>query len=177
MIIKWLMHNFLFKKLTVELSEIQTNKEGINFRKAFDSIVKFYKWDDIKNIQFSSNYKNVVFDFNGKKIVLNNSTTGWYELIQNIPADRFTFDFKYAEALIKSLKSCEICGLEAVFEQKCLVCQNSVWNPSFDDEKLNYLQSKQLKLYSELLKENKTILNKPEHGFKSAADWKLLIEN
>jgi hypothetical protein len=176
-ILPWLMNNLLFRKLASELTEIELTESGFFISKPFGGKSKSFEWNEIKNIQFSENKKQVIILKSDKKIILKNNNIGWYEFIQNVPKKFTEFDFNYTGDLINSLNPCGVCGIIAVNENKCIVCETIAWNKEMTKTEVEYIKLKQSDFYSELIKEGRTIKKtaEPEHGFKADKSWKLYI--
>ena len=175
--IGFLIRKILHKKLTSELTEIKLTENGFSINEPFGAKPKLYYWSEIKSVHFSANKKEVIIEKSENQIILKNHYTGWYEFIQNVPTKSVEFDFAYAKSLIDSLKPCEVCGIVAVNDNECIVCENIPWNSEMADTQINYIKSKQLELYSETIKDKREIkkIAEPEHGFKSDGNWKLYI--
>jgi hypothetical protein len=175
--IGFLMRKLFYKKLTSKLTEISINEDGFSLQEPFGAEPKVFTWDFITDIYFSETKNEIIIQTLEKQINLTNKYIGWYELIQNVPNKFVNFDFDYVVLLLNSLQSCEICGIVAVKENECIVCENTPWNTKMDQNKIEYLKLMQLKLFSLRIKEGREIKSQtePEHGFKSNKDWKLYI--
>ncbi|WP_289665938.1 hypothetical protein [Flavobacterium panacagri] len=175
--ITFLTQNVFYKKLTSELTEIELTQNGFIVDKPFGSKPKAFDWNEIQNIYFSQNKKEVIIEISNKQIVLKNSNIGWYEFIQNVPSKFASFDFNYVKTFMQSLQPCEVCGIIAVTDKVCIVCENVPWDNEKKKNKSEYLKAKQLKLFSPLLKAGKPIKQhaEPEHGFQADKNWKLYI--
>jgi hypothetical protein len=92
-----------------------------------------------------------------------------------VPSNFFNFDYDYVKAFMNSLKPCGVCGIIAVRENKCIVCEIIAWNSEMPESETAYLKSKQFDFYSSYIKEGIKIkkVAEPEHGFKADKNWKL----
>lgn len=171
------MRKVFYKKFTSELTEIKLTENGFSIDQPFRAKPKVFNWKNIKNIQFSENKNEVNIESFNKKIVLKNCYIGWYEFIQNIPTEFVNFDFNYVKTLMNSLKPCGVCGIVAVKDNMCIVCETIEWNNRISQSETEYLKLKQLDLYSIVIKDGKEIKKQaePEHGFKANKNWKLYI--
>lgn len=175
--IGFLIRKIFFKGLTSELTEIKLTENGFSIKEPFGGKLKLFSWNDINSVRFSENHREVILEKSDKEIILKNNNIGWYEFIQNVPLKFKKFDFKYATEFINSLKPCGICGVVAVNENKCIVCETIIWNSEMAESKIDYIKSKQSDFYSETLKNKRKIKKfaEPEHGFKVDKNWKLYI--
>ncbi len=175
--IGFFMRKFFYKKLSSELTEIKITSHGFSLHQSFGAKPKTYDWKEISDIHFSKDNEEVIIQNLEKSIILKNNFIGWYEFIQNIPPNFTNFDFQYVRTFMNALLPCEICGIIAVKENKCLVCENNAWNNETADYKAEYLKAKQLDLFSSLLQDGKEIKQhaEPEHGFQADKNWKLYI--
>lgn len=175
--IGYLIRNFFYKKLTSELTEIKLTKSGVSIIEPFGAQPKLFDWQEIKTIYFSKDWKSVIFKTSNQSIVLKSNNIGWYEFIQNVPPSFEQFDFKYVTELINSLKPCGVCGIIAVREKECIVCETTPWTIDMTENEIEYIKAKQLELYSERIKNGIEIkkIAEPEHGFKADKNWKLYI--
>lgn len=175
--IGYLMRNVFYKKQTFELTRISLVEHGFSVNRPFGAKLKLYHWKEVRSIRFSDNYNDVIVEYLGRQIILRNSNIGWYEFIQNVPSTFENFDFKYVAEFIDSLKPCGVCGIVAVREQTCIVCETIAWNDEIHKDKVAYLTSKQSEFYAELVKDGKEIkkIAEPEHGFKADSNWKLYL--
>jgi hypothetical protein len=176
-IIPLLMNNLFYRKLASELTEIELTESGFSINKPFGRNSKSFNWNEITNIQFSENKKGVIILNYDKEIILKDNNIGWYEFIQNVPQKFTEFDFSYAGDFMNSLKPCGVCGIVAVNEDKCIVCETIAWNSQMTENKVEYLKSKQSEFYSETVKDGFKIKKtaEPEHGFKADENWILYI--
>lgn len=175
--IGFLMRKIFFRNIVSPLTEIELIENGISIKLPFGANPKSHYWTEIKSVQFSKNYKEVNIEKSDKQIVLKNDNIGWYEFIQNIPSRYKEYDFNYVTEFMNSLKSCGVCGIIAVRENKCLVCKNLSWNKQMTENEIDYIKLKQSEFYSDLIKEGIKIkkVAEPEHGFKADKNWKLYI--
>ena len=173
----YLMRNIFYKKLTSEITEIKLNENGFSINEPFGAKPKLFHWKEIKKIKFSENKNEVIFEKADKQIVLKNNNIGWYEFIQNVPPTFKEFDFKYTIEFMNSLKPCGVCGIVAVKEDECIVCENITWHNEMNEKEFEYIKSKQSELYSDRTKDDIEIkeVAEPEHGFKAYKNWKLYI--
>lgn len=173
----YLMRNIFYKKLTSELTEIKLTESGFSINEPFGAKPKLFDWKEINSVQFSENRNEIIFEKADKKIGLKNNNIGWYEFIQNVPTRFKEFDFNYASEFMNSLKPCGVCGIVAVRENECIVCETITWNNEVAENEIEYIKSKQSELYSELIKDGIEIkkVAEPEHGFKADKNWKLYI--
>jgi hypothetical protein len=173
----YLMRNIFYKNLTSELTEIKLTESGFSINEPFGAKPKLFDWKEINSVQFSENRNEVIFEKADKKIGLKNNNIGWYEFIQNVPTRFKEFDFYYVSEFMNSLKPCGVCGIVAVREDVCIVCETIIWNNEVVENEIEYIKSKQSELYSELIKDGIEIkkVAKPEHGFKADKNWKLYI--
>lgn len=171
------MRKVLYKKLTSQLTEVKLTESGFSINEPFGAKPKLFDWNLINSIQFSENHKEIIIDISDKQIVLRNHYIGWYEFIQNVPLKHTDFDFDFVTDLMDSLKPCSVCGIVAVRENECIVCETIPWNNEMNENEFEYIKSKQTGLYSEDLKDRKEIkkVAEPEHGFKADKNWKLYI--
>ncbi len=171
------IRNIFCKKLTLELTEIKLIENGFSIKEPFGAKPKLFNWKEINSIQFSENKDEIIFKKANKKFILKNYNIGWYEFIQNVPTRFKEFDFNYVSEFVHSLKPCKVCGIIAVKENECIVCETTTWNNKIIENEIEYIKSKQSELYSELVKEKIEIkkVAEPEHGFKSDKNWKLYI--
>ena len=173
----YLMRKFLFKKLSNAVTDIELTKSGFVINEPFGAKPKELEWNDVKSIRFSNNDKVLIVKTAENEIALNDDQIGWFEFIQNIPESFKQFDFKKVNFIIDSLKSCEVCGIVAVRNNICKVCDSEPWNQNSGKSKIDYLKEKQLEHFEYELK-NKTEIKKiaePEQGFKADNNWKLYI--
>jgi hypothetical protein len=173
--IGYLMRKIFSVNLTSELTEIKLTENGFLIIEPFGAKPKMVNWNEIKNIQFSKNYLEVIVETSEKVTILKNNNIGWYELIQSVPSNFFNFDYDYVKAFMNSLKPCGVCGIIAVRENKCIVCEIIAWNSEMPESETAYLKSKQFDFYSSYIKEGIKIkkVAEPEHGFKADKNWKL----
>lgn len=171
------MRKIFFRKIVSPLTMIELIENGFSIQLPFGANPKSYYWREIKSIKFSENYKEVNIQKSNKRIVLKNDNVGWYELIQNVPERYKEFDFNYVTEFMNSLKPCEVCGIVAVKENECIVCETVTWNNKMNESKIDYIKSKQSELNSYQIKEGFKIKTtaEPEHGFKADKNWKLYI--
>lgn len=171
------MRKVFYKKLSSDLTQIELTPNGFSLLEPFGAKPQIFDWKEITDIYFSEDKKEVILQNADKIIVLKNNFMGWYEFIQNVPHHFANFDFQYVITFMSALQPCEICGIIAVNENECLVCENTAWHNEIADPRTEYLKAKQLQLYSELLKEGKEIKQhaEPEHGFQADKNWKLYI--
>lgn len=175
--IGYLTRKVFYRNLTSELTEIILTENGFSINQPFGAKPKLYNWEDLQTIRFSDNYNEVIVEKSDGQIALNNNHIGWYELIQYVPSTFKEFDFKYVAELIDSLKPCGVCGIVAVKENKCLVCETVAWNEEMNENKFDYLKSKQSEFYSDRISNGKEVkkIAEPEHGFKADKNWRLYI--
>ena len=76
-----------------------------------------------------------------------------------------------------SLEPCAICGIIAVKENKCIVCETTTWNNEMHEKRIEYIKLKQSEFYSESIKDGIEIkkVAEPEHGFKADKNWELYV--
>ncbi|REG84121.1 hypothetical protein C8N41_10722 [Winogradskyella sediminis] len=173
----YLMRKFIFKKLSNKITDIELTKKGFVINEPFGAKPKKLEWNQIKSIRFSNNDKILILKIDENEIALNHDQIGWFQFIQNIPKSFKQFDFKKVDLIIGSLKSCEVCGIVAVRNNVCKVCDSEPWNRNSGKNKMEYLKEKQLEHFEYELK-NKTEINKiaeAQHGFKADKNWKLHI--
>ncbi|AXG70952.1 hypothetical protein KORDIASMS9_03207 [Kordia sp. SMS9] len=173
----YLMRKFLFKKLSNAITDIELTKSGFVINEPFGAKPKELEWNDVKSIRFSNNDKVLIVKTAENEIALNDDQIGWFEFIQNIPESFKQFDFKKVNFIIDSLKSCEVCGIVAVRNNICKVCDCEPWNQNSGKSKIDYLKEKQIEHFEYELKNKKEIkkIAEPEHGFKTDRNWKLYI--
>lgn len=161
--------------MTSAITEIKLTESGFSLNEPFGAKPKLFNWNEIYNIQFSVNNKEIIIEQSDKKILLKNCNIGWYEFIQNVPEKFTQFDFVYVKYFMESLKPCEVCGIVAVKENLCLVCETKPWKKEMQANEIEYIKSKQLELYSEQIKEGIEIkkVAEAEHGLKAYKNWKL----
>ena len=171
------MRKIFFRNLVSPLTEIELIKNGFSVKKPFGAKPKLFDWKDIINVRFSENNKKVNIYKSDKIIILKNNNIGWYEFIQKVPLKFTDFDFDYAKGFMNSLKPCGVCGIVAVSENECIVCETVEWNNKMTENKVKYLKSKQSEFYSERIKGGIEIkkIAEPEHGFKADKNWKLYV--
>ncbi|WP_299156189.1 hypothetical protein [uncultured Tenacibaculum sp.] len=171
------MRKLFFRNLVSPLTEIELIESGFSIKKPFNTKPKLFNWEEIKSIRFTENYNTITIQKLDEKIVVKNDNIGWYELIQNIPSKFKEFDFKYTVELINSLKPCGICGIIAVRENNCIVCETITWNKKMTKNEIEYIKSKQLDFFSDRIKNGIEIkkIAEPEHGFKANKNWRLYI--
>lgn len=171
------MRNIFYKKLTSELTEIKLTESGFSINEPFGAKPKLFHWRDINNVRFSENHYEVIIQKLDKLIVLKKNNIGWYEFIQNVPTKYKNFDLKYVTDFMNTLKPCRICGIVAVRENQCIVCETIAWKSGMAENETEYIKIKQLEFYSEHLKNGIEIkkVAEPEHGFKADKNWKLYI--
>ncbi|MBZ4034482.1 hypothetical protein K6T82_06875 [Flavobacterium sp. 17A] len=175
MIVSFLMRKVFYKNLTSELTEINLLENGFSMQEPFGVKPIILDWKNVENVYFSEDKKQVIIQSLKKEFVLKNNFMGWYEFIQNVPSKFTNFDFDYVSDFMKSLQPCDICGIVAVKENHCLVCQNVPWNDQINGSKIDYIKQKQLTLFASNIKEGKEVKQyaKPEYGFKVNENWKL----
>ena len=171
------MRNFFYKRLTAVLTEIKLTENGFSIIQPFRAKPIIYDWKNIKNIQFSEDKNEVLLEHFKNQIILKNIFTGWYEFIQNVPKEFVNFDFDYVVNLIDSLKACGVCGIVAVKENVCIVCETTQWNSNNSLTETEFFKLKQSEFFAILLKDGREIKKQPEpeHGFKANKNWKLYI--
>ncbi|MEN3322675.1 hypothetical protein VP395_02975 [Mariniflexile soesokkakense] len=175
--IGFLIRKVFCKNLASELTEIKLTENGFSISEPFEANTKSFHWNEIKDVRFSENNKEVIIEKSYKKIILKKNNIGWYDFIQNVPSNFTDFDFDYIKDLMDSLKPCEVCGIVAVRENECIVCETIAWNNEMTESKIEYLKLKQSEFYSDQIKNRKEIkkVAEPEHGFKADKNWKLHI--
>ncbi len=175
--IGFLMRNVFYKKMTSVITEIKLTESGFSINEPFGAKPKLFNWKEIKSVKFSENRNEVIIEKSEKQIVLKKNNIGWYEFIQNVPSTFIDFDFKFTTELMKSLKSCKICGIVAVKENECIVCDTKVWNNKMTENEIKYIKSKQSELFSEQIKDGIAIkkVAEPEYGFMADKNWKIYI--
>ena len=175
--IGFLMRKVFYRKMTSEITEIKLNENGFSINEPFGVKPNLFNWNEINSIHFSENNENVIIEKSGKKIILKNCNVGWYDFIQNVPLNFTNFDFDYVKDFMESLKPCKICGIVALNESECIVCENIAWNSEITETEIDYIKTKQLDFYSESINEKREIkkIAEPEHGFKADKNWKLYI--
>lgn len=171
------MRKVFCKKMTSEITEIKLTKNGFCVNEPFGAKSKIFKWNEVNNVYFSSNKKDVIVEKLDKKIVLKNCNIGWYEFVQNVPMNYKNFDFNYVKNFMESLNPCKVCGIIAVNENECIVCENIAWNSEMNETEIEYIITRQTEFYTEQTKEKREIkkVAEPEHGFKADKNWKLYI--
>ena len=176
--IGYLMRNVFFRNLVSPLTEIELIKNGFSIQKPFSKKQKRFYWNEINDVIFSPDKTKLILNTKRETQILNNDIIGWYELIQNIPDTYSNFDFDYVKAFMDSLLPCGVCGIIAVKNDECIVCETTAWNSEITVSQTEYLKSKQSDLYSDNLKKGIEIkkIAEPEHGFKADKNWKLYIK-
>jgi len=171
------MRKIFLRNMVSPLTEIKLIEKGFLIKKPFGAKPEQYHWKEIKSVRFLENYNELFIVKMQKKITLKNDNIGWYEFIQNVPIRFKEFDFDYVSEFMNSLKPCGACGIVAVRENECIVCETITWNNEVTENEIEYIKSKQLELYSERIKNGIKIkkVAEPEHGFKADKNWKLYI--
>jgi hypothetical protein len=173
----FLIRKIFSKKLTSELTEIELTESGFSIKEPFGAKQKLWNWNEIKNVRFSENKKEIIIEKSDKQIILKRNNIGWYDFIQKIPLKYTDFDFDYVKDFMDSLKPCGVCGIIAVRENECLICESIAWNDQMTENETEYIKTKQSDFYSDSLKNGQKIkkIAEPEHGFKANKNWKLYI--
>ena len=137
-------------------------------------------WKDVDDIKLEENQllfikENHIFFKIDKDYCMS-----WYQLIQDIPAGFKSYDYTYVKDFFKSLKGCEICGLNAVSDRTCLYCDYDIWSDDLlknFNSKGAYIKQSQLEHFDPGDEDEPIALNNnPEGtGFTSYPDWKPLI--
>lgn len=101
--------------------------------------------------------------------------TAWFGLIQYIPDHYPSFDKQWVTRFFEALTPCEVCGLIALEEAKCLNCSSNKWNPKFGPN-IEYLKQEQIEWFEDLPADDPHYLNNPaSDGFLPDPNWKLWI--
>ncbi len=175
--IRFLIRKVFYKKLALELTQIEITENGFSIKEAFGGKTKIFDWKTIKDICFSENKDEIIIQNSNKKIIIKSRNMGWYEFIQNVPRNFLNFDFHYVKTFMDALKPCEICGIIAVKENECLVCEQTSWNDKMSQNKIEYIKLTQADFFSAWLNDGHVIKipAEPENGFLADKNWKLYI--
>ncbi|WP_299335031.1 hypothetical protein [uncultured Psychroserpens sp.] len=171
----YLMREIFFKELSNKITDIELTKSGFIINKPFGAKPQNIEWKQLRSIRFSDNDKVIIIKTVEKDIILNDNQIGWYEFIQSIPKIFKQFDFKKANSIMDSLKSCDVCGIIAVRDNICKICESEPWHQKSKKDKSEYLKDKQLEHFEYELKNKIKIkaFAEPQHGFKADENWKL----
>lgn len=173
---------FFFQNRSIE-KQINKTLEKIIFLKSDKKgfIIEFNddretikaNWNDFDDIKLSNENVSII---KNKKIVhiIDDSYLGWYQFIQDVPIGFDSYDYIFVEQFFNNLKGCQICGLLALKNDKCLACGSEVWNKNllelFNSE-VEYIKEEQLDMFEPCEDDPILLNNDPESGFKSDPNW------
>ena len=152
---------------------------GFNIKKILDENEKVFIWNEIEDMRFSVEKDEIFLLKNNRVIdeVLVNYI-GWNGFLKSIPKGYKSFDYEYRENYFLGLIGCEVCGLIAVKNDKCLSCNSDKWSTFLSEifnSKDSYIREEQLDMFEVEDMEKIDINNRAKEGFESDLEWKCLV--
>ena len=141
---------------------------------------RYIFWKDVDDVKLEEKKLLFIRDQTTFYTIDKDYCIGWYHLIQEIPTGFKSYDYTYVKNFFKSLKGCEICGLNAVSDRTCLYCDYDTWSDdllkSFNSKEA-YIKQSQLEHFDPGDEDEPIELNNTPKstGFTSNPDWKPLI--
>lgn len=139
-----------------------------------------YDWSHLRSVKIKSLEDEVltlVFsDYTQTDVSV---LTGFYSFLKRVPSHKFMqqSDLNQRDHLFSNLSTCEVCGFIAVFEQECLNCRTSLYDPDDEDysSKEEYIREEQLWWFSTDEPDEQVDFFPEEDEFARDQDWSPVI--
>jgi len=154
---------------------------SFGFKLRYNSECKEYRWRDINNIRLLNGGDILIKRKRRKDIMLNREYTRWFDFLKRIPKNLLLDDEipSFVFSLSNRLKTCPICGKVSSDNDRCLYCNNEMFNKSLAIEYTNereYIRTKQFELFCTDDKMERINFKLEENdGFELDEKWKPMI--
>jgi len=175
----WLVYRF---KIFIQTSDTflfesieDLNDKGFTIQQDINR--KRIQWCNVKSIELVDSSILLIKLFSNEILSIKNNYVGWYVLLKSIPQSKLESNDipEYINDTFSKLRTCRICGMQALLDDQCLHCRSRVYNKDlkliFDVEDV-YIKEAQLEWFSIFeIGEVIELECNDAHGFIKSETW------